>query len=249
MSTKSESKVIFDLSYMTLSGTILPPLSVISGIKIQIHEVIDCLVRYYFPKCKSIWDPTCGTENHQFKDYLVEINGDWYYHGKIFYFPTDVRKTKWSKMLVDLFRPPYPFRDEVFDLIVYDPPFIPMTRTDKRADDYDISEVHSPLYIKKFYSEDVIKEFHRVCRQGVILRGQDFYYPPISDNLFLWLHDIIDLEMLRKYFKIVAVHAYRFFHTAVPLIRTRIGRGLMNKGYRRAMVTHSYLLIGYKKRT
>ena len=248
MNENQKQKLPVDLPYTTLSGTIVPPFSVIYGINIQIHEVIDALIRYYFPKCKSIWDPTVGTENHQFRDYLQKVDNEWYYHGKIYYFPTDKRKTKWTKMLIDLFNTPYPFRDEAFDLIVYDPPFNPYGRGDDRGEDYDVIHIRSPIAIKKFYSEDIIKEFWRIYKQGAIIRGSDFYYPIISDNLYLWLTDIIDVEMIRKYFRIISVHAYRYFHNAVPLLRVRVGQGLTLRHLRRAIITHTYLMVCYKRR-
>jgi len=127
MYKENSSKVPFDLSYTTISGVVLPPLSSIIGVNIQIHQVVDCLIRYYFPKCKSIWDPTCGVENHQFKDYLVNKGGEWFYHGRIYYFATDVKRTKWNKMMIDLLKPPYPLRDNSFDIIVYDPPYVPLS--------------------------------------------------------------------------------------------------------------------------
>jgi len=104
------------------------------------------------------------------------------------------------------------------------------------------------MYIKEFYSERIFKEFHRICNQGVIVKGSDFYYPPMSDNLYLWLHDILDVDMIRKYFKIISLHSYRYFYTTIPLLRVRIGRGLMRRGFKRALIIHTYYLVAYKKK-
>lgn len=247
---------IYDLAYVTFNKQLMPPLSVIYGKDIGISRLLNNLISYYFPMINNIYDPTCGEENHQFKDYLVLRDNKYYYRLEnnklVEYIASDIKRTKWNCindkcLIVDLFKYPYPFNDNQFDLIVYDPPFTVYARHDKRAKDYDIEQPRSISDIRRFYSEDIIKEFHRIVRVGIIIRGSDMYYPQTSDNLYLFLHDIIDIDMLRKWFKIVSVHIYRYFARMLPLARARMGLSLENNIRRRMFINHSYLIIAYKK--
>ena len=44
----------------TIGGSVLPPFSCIMGNDVKVNEVVETLVRYYFPRATRIWDPTCG---------------------------------------------------------------------------------------------------------------------------------------------------------------------------------------------
>ncbi|RLC73724.1 MAG: hypothetical protein DRI26_00100 [Chloroflexi bacterium] len=219
----------------TLDGQIIPPVSCIVGNDIQIHEVIQTLLKFYFPRAKVIYDPTCGDENYQFAPW---IGSDNHYQ----YIASDIRRTRWTHFLADIMH--LPLRDESVDVIVYDPPFVPYARTDRRGEEYDIAETKSPLKIFSFYSERAMFEIWRVVRQGAIIRGMDFYYPPHTNNLYLLLPRI--WPSLTKYFHVVACHIYRIFSQQTLLLRYRWARPLGR--VRRPLIVHSYLIVCYKRR-
>ena len=244
-----------ELAYRTLSGILMPPMSNIYGQNINISRFLNNIISFYFPNAKKIYDPTCGEENFQFKDYLVKRNGKWYYrleNGDLAeYVASDIKKTRWNCsnsecLIVDVLRPPYPFRDNEFDIVVYDPPFLPSKRNDNRGKAYGIDEERTLYSIKQYYSKKVFREFHRITKYGMLVKGEDFYYSTTSDNLYIFLYDILDIDIIRKYFKIVAVHIYRFFNRSIPINRARLGLSQQSKGYRRPIICHSYYIILYK---
>ena len=241
-----------ELYYRSLE-TIMPPLSVISGSKVDVADLVRNLVEYYFPSAKRIWDPTCGIENHLFSKYLRRKNGKWIYIDRIEYIASDMLETKWNcingKCLkIDVLRQPYPFSDGEFDLIVYDPPYMPGAAIDKRMRDYGIDRYYSVTYIRRFYSDRVFSEMNRIARLGMIVKGQDIYYPTDTNVLHLFINDVLDVSAVRKYFRVIALHIYRYYSGNTQLARTRVGE--MVKKYpeiRRPVITHTYFVILWKR--
>ena len=217
----------------TIEGYIIPPRSCIVGNDTKIDEVIETLVRFYFPKASRIWDPTCGEENYQF--------ARWIKNSKYHYFSNDIKRTKWSMFLNDVFLSG--LRDSSVDVIVYDPPYLPYVRIDDRRNDYDISTTRSPLKILDFYKPKIFKDFHRITRQGIIVKCSDFYYPVNSNNLIPILPRIV--PNIEKYFKIISITVYRYFYNLTSLLQYRFRR--IGTKHRRAFITHTYYIIAYKK--
>ena len=222
----------------TLDGRILPPRSVIIGNDIDVSEVVKVLIKYYFPHAKVIYDPTCGEENYQFNDWILQEE----YQKKYDYIASDIKRTKWSMFQADVFK--LPLRDNSVDIIVYDPPYLPYPRTDSRGEDYDIATISSPLKILEFYSGKIFKEFYRICRQGIIVKCADFYYPVNTNNFYPILAYVCPKIM--SLFKIVAIHIYRYFHQMTTLLQYRLSKITLK--HRRAFTVHSYYIVAYKRK-
>jgi len=217
----------------TIGGSVLPPFSCIMGNDVKVNEVVETLVRYYFPRATRIWDPTCGEENYQF--------AAWIGNSKYDYFSSDVRQTKWSMFLNDVFLPG--LRDSCVDVIVYDPPYVPYARVDDRGKNYAISATTSPLKVLDFYNPEIFRAFHRITRQGIIVKCADFYYPVNSNNLVPILPRIV--PNIEKYFRVVSITVYRYFYRYIPLLQLRL-RKIATK-HRRALIVHTYYVVAHKK--
>ena len=207
------------------------PWSVINGRDVKIHEMVLFLVTYYCVKGCVIFDPTCGKENYQFREILDVIE----YLGYR-YISADIEP--YGDIVHDVLGG-LPLREGSIDLILYDPPYLPYARLDDRGSDYAVDVERSVLDVKKFYGMGVFKEFHRVLRDGgvLIVKGADFYDPVCSDNLYLFLTDIVDVQEVKRYFKPTALYIYRYFHRINALYRFRL------KNRRRPVLTHTYFLV------
>jgi len=221
----------------TIDGGILPPRSCIIGNDNPVSDVVRVLIRFYFPKAHVIYDPTCGDENYQFSSWIYQKA----YQKRYVYIASDIKRSKFTQFLADVFH--IPLRDESVDVIVYDPPYVPYSREDDRGEKYDISYTRSPLKVKSFYSEKVMYELWRVTRIGIIIKCADFYYPQNTDNFYA----IIPLiwQDVTKYFRVVAIHVYRYFYRTSLLYQHRLR--YIVKRYRRPVMVHTYYVIAYKK--
>ena len=219
-----------DLGYIGVQN----PWSVIDDRKIKVHELMLFLVTYYCRRKCVILYPTCVKENHLFRDILDLIE----YLG-FRYVSADIKP--YGDLVHDVLSG-IPLRNESVDLIAYDPPYLPTSKTDERGKDYDVENGRTVYDVKKFYSLNVFKEFHRVLRdQGVlIVKGSDFYYPTNSTYLYLFLLDIIDRSFY-SLFRPIALYIYRFFYHDNVFYRFRI------KDRVRPIITHTYFLVLKKK--
>ena len=95
------------------------PWSVIDGRKVRIHEMVLFLVTYYCRKNCVIFDPTCGKENYQFKPILDVLEALGYR-----YIAADLEP--YGEIQYDVFGG-VPLRGSSVDLILYDPPYTPLT--------------------------------------------------------------------------------------------------------------------------
>jgi len=216
-----------DLGYYGVQN----PWSVIDGRKVKIHEMVLFLVTYYCRKNCVIFDPTCGKENYQFKPILEVLEALGYR-----YISADLEP--YGDIQHDVLGG-VPLRDDSVDIILYDPPYVPYSRCDVRGEDYAISSERCVYDVKKFYSKEVLKEFHRILRRNgvLIVKGTDFYEPTTTDNLFLFLVDVVPKENYRGLFRYVALYVYRYFHKENILNRYRLKR------VRRPVLTHTYFLV------
>jgi len=242
-----------DTAYSSLHG-MMPPLTVMMNKPCQdIGDIVRSLITYYFPGASSIWDPTCGSENHQFRKYLKMDGAAWVYAERYRYVASDIKDTKWNCgpqgcLKIDVLKTPHPFGDGEFDIIVYDPPFQPSARHDDRGGDYGIDVDRRLEDIQRYYDLKVFEEFARIAGRGLIVKCTDFYYPPYSSRLRLCLGDLIKIDEMRRIgLRPAGIHILRFVHNNVPLMRARLAKAFTRRGVRRAMTVHSYYIVFYKE--
>lgn len=235
-----------DLAYQTLK-TYMYPLSAIYGNKVRICDLLRNLIEFHFPQIQIIWDPTCGRDNYQFAPFLKKTENGWIYANKYRYYASDILKTPWNCLndeclIIDVLKPPWnlPFKP---DLVVYDPPFIPSKVESKRNNAYALNEERTLADIKEYYSSRVFEAFAQVVQVGLIVKGMDFYVPKLSDNLHLFLVDVLDLSSIRKWFKVVSLYIYRYFAREAFLHRARASRALRSRGFYRNIINHTYYLV------
>ena len=235
-----------ELAYFNDKGTILAPVSVIDQRQVKLQDFIRFLVDYHFPDSDSILDPTPGESNYMFGDRL-KPRGDctWDYYGRR-YVAYSLEPTRWSMdcnggyRRIDVLEK-WPMGDAEYDIVVYDPPYIPWGRHDERKKDYGYHLEHGMEYIRMLYGAHVAGEIARVARHGSIVKGADFYYPPASYNFYSFLADIIDLGSFRRHFKVAGLYIYRFVAWNIGLYRARIARSRL-----RPVFVHTIYLILYR---
>ena len=219
----------------TLDGGIVPPRTAIIGNDVTVDKLMKALIWYHFPRARDILDPTCGIENHL-------MGWAWADHKRYRYFGSDVRESKYPVALIDVLYS-LPFRDRSFDIIVYDPPYAPYTKFDKRDKHY-LDKLYTPASIRKFYSVEVFREFHRVARMGIIVKGEDYYYPTDSNNLHLFQPLVIP-NMTEAGWKIRAVYVYVHFRRDKALLQYRMRH--IARRTRRPVIMHTYFVVGVKQ--
>lgn len=113
---------------------------------VPVSRQIEDIVRLYLPKGGTIFDPTCGEEMYQLQNLQRRENDaqldNW----------LGIRKQKKKalprrlyKIITSDLKPTgdfiasvkaLPLRDNIADLTIYDPPFVPRSRSDERGQDY-----------------------------------------------------------------------------------------------------------------
>lgn len=206
-----------------------PPLTVIDGKNIRVHEVIMGIILFHKEPPATILDPTCGEENYMFSPWLRDGTLQ-----RLGYKYIAMDKKPVGMIQYDLFDG-LPIIDDNIDIIVYDPPYLPSAREDKRGNAYDIDDDRAVDEIKRYYSKQILAEFHRVLKSDgiLIVKGADFYYPLRTDNLYLFT-DIVDYKPL---FRPIALYIYRFFYSEITLTRYR------TRNWKRPLVIHTYFLV------
>lgn len=214
------------------------PCSVIDGRRINIHSVMAFFLYYYCPRNRvcRVLDPTCGKENYQFsklKPYMTENN--------IEYIDGDIKP--YGVYQGDVFK--LPFRDNYFDIVVYDPPFLalPSNCRDDRRHDYGLDDVQTLSDVKKYYSREAINELARVTRENgvVIVKGADFYFPVLSRNLVLFFVDVFNP---RKHdgLEPEAIYIYVYYREqSFKITRVRM------RDTQRPFLIHTYYVVLRKK--
>ena len=209
------------------------PFSLIDGKNITIDMLMYVIVKFFVKdKYRVIVDPTCGKQNHQFAK-ITDILEHW----GITYLACDRDPQNWSGRVCDVFCAETLPEGEVF---VYDPPFTPTARGDARKRDYGIDINRSVMAIKRYYGEQVFRNFEKRGARLIIVKGQDFYYPVTSDRLFLFLRDILTIP---GGWRPIAVIAYRYYNSNNVLNNVRLAQSMEKRGIMRTHIVHSYYVI------
>lgn len=215
------------------------PCDVLDGLTLRNEHVMGFFLYYYCPLSRPcrVLDPTCGRENYQFKSLKPRMLSE-----GVEYFDGDIMP--WGSFQADVFH--LPFRNNFFDIVVYDPPYLTAERRyDDRAGDYGMPLNITPKDVKQYYTRPVLEELARVTTWGgvVIVKGADFYWPSTSNNLFLLIPDILDPREIPQSLVLEARYAYRYYRQNVfRLQRARL------KGLHRPLITMTWYLILRKKR-
>ena len=146
--------------------------------------VRDCILRI-LPEGGKIFDPTCGSINRQFKKYFTDSYtylNNYHYIGKDLLYGFDVNKET--------------IHEPAFDIVWYDPPFVPKANFDRRAEDYGTQET-TIEGIKKYFSIPVIENLMTFTKKYLAIRGMDFYFPINSVNFYSF-YDICMKNILRE---------------------------------------------------
>ena len=138
----------------------------------NIADFVKDSVRKMLPNGGSIFDPTCGKYNRQFKKYFT---GEYEYDKDFLYKGTDLIYG------FDVFKNQAP--DPDYDLVWYDAPYLPAPKFDKRADNYGNQNI-TIEEIKNYFSIPVIKNLMSFSKKYLAIRGMDFYYPINSFNFY-----------------------------------------------------------------
>lgn len=135
----------------------------------------------------SIFDVTCGKYNRQFKKYFSTSEAylydeNFFYKGTDLIYGFDVFKEKSTE--------PY------YDIVYYDPPYLPAPKFDKRADNYGNQRI-SIEEIKEYFSIPVIHNLMSFSKKYLCVRGMDFYYPINSFNYYSF-YDLCIKNIIEK---------------------------------------------------
>jgi len=207
-----------------------------SGITIDIlmYFIVKHFVKDRF---KSIVDPTCGVDNHLFRDIIPIIK----YWG-IDYKPCDVNPSNWAcrngyqNCVCDVFKQE---SLPMGDVWVYDPPYVPAESIFKhRKDDYYMFGL-TVSQIKQFYSPEVFDNFIERGARLIIVKGSSFYFPPDTDQFYLFERDIIQPSSRMK---LIARIIYRYFHRDNMLNNYLIAQSLP-KSIRRVQVVSTTFMV------
>lgn len=135
-------------------------------------EVIDGLITVLFPDAESIYDPTYG--NGVFwKGFLHPVLG------------SDILPTRSPDLVADFTR--LPFKDETFDLVVFDPPFqTDMGKNKPSVMGKRFATYPTILELKWAVLQGVL-ECWRTCKLGIIVKVQDYNHA----NKKVWMSDWI----------------------------------------------------------
>lgn len=200
----------------------------------RIDDLTQSIIEFFYPKGGTIYDPTCGVENHQFRSWIYQtrLNGV-----KYKYIRSD--KEPYGDFVFDLFDIPakkIPLKDNEADATWLDVPFTPRATEDPRGDDYKIQHDRDAEAIRAFFSADIYRELARVSKDYIFVRGQDFYYPPNTTNFYMF-HDLALRTVKEAGLVVRAVYPFRYNHDRLPRIRENL------KNVVRPIITHGYLAV------
>jgi len=152
----------------------------------DIAKFVKASINRILPNGGSIFDPTCGKINRQFKRYF---SGEYEYDHKYLYKGTDLIYG------FDVFKNSATTPD--YDIVWYDPPFTPKPNFDKRNSDYGTQEISTIDQIKEYFSVPVIKNLMTFSKKYLAVRGMDFYFPINSFNFYSF-YDMLMKDVLQK---------------------------------------------------
>lgn len=206
-----------------------PPWSIIDDVRTGIAEAFAEILRFYVPPPALVLDPTAGPRRMYKR--LEDRTLDGFDYEFVF---ADVKSQLTPNPHIRLDVRKLPFRDGVFNAIVFDPPFLEEWQEgwgDPRHEDYAYTGwMKEDIYSLIVYANS---EFARVLKPSgrLILKIQDQWingiFYPHSDRAIalLWNFQLYD--------KIL----YRYYTSSAPLQRARY------KHRRHAFITHSYHLV------
>ena|SRR5690606_1887526 len=194
----------------------------------KIADAIQGIVRFYLPEGGTILDPTCGKENYQFGGWVEQMTLEGTHYD---YLSSDLLPFGDVQASVQ----ELPFKDKIADVTVYDPPFTPQATTDPRGRDYAIQFERTASDIAGYYSKAILAELARVTKQFILIRGQDFYFPPNTPTFYSFFE--VALQHLPKDLSVRAIYPYRYNHHRLPLYRENL------KNCVRPIVTHGYIAV------
>src|SRR5690606_24425830 len=195
----------------------------------KIADAIQGIVRFYLPEGGTILDPTCGKENYQFGGWVEQMTLEGTHYD---YLSSDLLPFGDVQASVQ----ELPFRDKIADVTVYDPPFTPQATADPRGVDYAIQFDRTIDEISRYYSRWVYQELERVTKKFILVRGQDFYYPPNTPNFCSFFQLALRGELLEG-LTLRAIYPYRYNHHRLPLYRENL------KNVVRPIITHGYVAV------
>lgn len=191
----------------------------------DISDFVRDSIRKILPDGGTIFDPTCGKINRQFKKYFTgtcTYDEKYHYIGKDIIFGFDVFTNK--------------SKEPIADLVWYDPPFTPKPTIDKRASDYGTQGI-TVEEIKNFFSIPVIINLSTYTKKYLAVRGMDFYYPINSLNYYSF-HEMCITPILQK----TPLNLYCLF--IMPYIRHDLD--YLVKINKRPVINYSYTVVFMK---
>lgn len=194
----------------------------------EIAQTIHSIIRFYLPEGGRIYDPTCGKENFQFKSWIESLKLD---GTRYEYISSDLKP--FGDFQADLWH--LPLQDKFAHCTVYDPPFTPTATSDPRSEQYNIEVERKVEDVLEYYSKKIYDELLRVTKWFIVVRGQDFYYPPNTCNYYPF-HTVV-LKKVPKQLELRAIYPYRFNHHRLPLYRENL------KNHVRPIITHGAIAI------
>lgn len=212
----------------------------IFGQTVPVDALMYGVLRHFvIGRFSSIADPTCGVKNRLFSKLVPLLR-----KLSIDYRPCDKLKNNWacrngfSNCVCDVFDPSTLPRAQVW---VYDPPFTPYDPSLKvsRKEDYGLRD-QGLSAIMRYYSRGVFEGFISKGARLIIVKGSDFYYPKDSDNLYVFIKDIIDPAPSMK---LVALIKYRYFVFNTPLQNYLLWRMVKRRGLFRVHNVTSYFAV------
>jgi len=213
------------------------PWSFVDGKNVTVDILMYAIIKFFVKdRYNVIVDPTCGTENYLFSK-IIDILEYW----GIEYKACDLKEGNWSGNICNVFEADTLPEGDVF---VYDPPYVPYSRIDKRGENYGTEIARSPEEVKEFYSKQVFENFESRGAKLIIVKGSDFYYPVESLNFYSFHRDILEVP---ENFKMIANIVYRFYHNNNNLVNVRLAKALEKRNIMRPHVVHTYFVI-LKKR-
>lgn len=187
--------------------------------------VRDC-VRKMLPNGGSIFDPTCGKENRQFKKYFTggyEYDNNYLYKGTDKMYGFDVFKN--SSLEAN------------YDLVWYDPPFTPSPTKDRRAGDYGTQGLTDMDILKSYFSIPVIENLMTFSKKFLAIRGMDFFYPMSSFNFYSFYDMCMKNILEQKKYNLWALYIMPY---------TRHDMDEIIKNAKRPRINYSYTAVFQK---
>lgn len=213
----------------------------------SISRTVQEIVVRLLPEGGTIFDPTCGEEMYQLqnlrkREHDMQLD-NWLQRKK------QKKAPQLYKIITSDLKPTgdliasvqyLPLRDNSADAVIYDPPFTPNFREDKRGANYGIDIDRTPEQTFQFYSLEIYKELARVSRKYVIVRGMDFYFPPETEIFYpFWRFALKNAAKagLEDY----AIYSNKNVHGKLSIYRWRL------KHLPRPIISHSYIAVFKKK--